>query len=54
MTKKIFWIDPYMGHLETRIAAVAGPEVTLAEKGKERVEISLIEPAERAPSPSSG
>jgi Ser-tRNA(Ala) deacylase AlaX len=29
MTKKLFWTDPYLTQLETRIATVAGPEITL-------------------------
>ena len=31
MTRKLFWTDPYLTRLETRIATVAGPEVTLEE-----------------------
>jgi alanyl-tRNA synthetase len=31
MTRKLFWTDPYEAQLETRIAAVAGPEVALEE-----------------------
>jgi Ser-tRNA(Ala) deacylase AlaX len=31
MTRKIFWTDPYLTRLETRIAAVSGPEVMLDE-----------------------
>ena len=29
MTKKIFWTDPYLTQLETRVASVAGAEVAL-------------------------
>jgi Ser-tRNA(Ala) deacylase AlaX len=29
MTKKIFWTDPYLTRMETRIATSAGAEVTL-------------------------
>ncbi len=31
MTKKIFWEDPYLTQLETRIASVDGDDVTVAE-----------------------
>lgn len=31
MPRKIFWEDPYLTHLDTRVATVAGDEVTLAE-----------------------
>src|SRR5260221_2428454 len=31
MTLKLFWADPYLTRLETRIVAVAGDEVTVAE-----------------------
>ena len=31
MTRKLFWTDPYLTRLETGIATVAGPEVTLKE-----------------------
>lgn len=31
MTKKIFWDDPYLTRLETRIAGVAGDDVTVEE-----------------------
>jgi Ser-tRNA(Ala) deacylase AlaX len=31
LTRKLFWTDPYRTRLETRIATVAGPEVTLEE-----------------------
>ncbi len=30
MLRKVFWEDPYLTHLDTRIATVAGDEVTLA------------------------
>jgi Ser-tRNA(Ala) deacylase AlaX len=31
MTQKLFWTDPYLTTLETRVASVAGAEITLAE-----------------------
>jgi alanyl-tRNA synthetase len=31
MTDKIFWLDPYRTELETRVAAVDGSDITLAE-----------------------
>jgi Ser-tRNA(Ala) deacylase AlaX len=31
LTRKLFWTDPYRTQLETRVATVAGPEVTLEE-----------------------
>jgi len=31
LTRKLFWTDPYLTRLETHIATVAGPEVTLEE-----------------------
>ena len=29
MTRKVFWLDPYLTELDTRVAGVAGDEVTL-------------------------
>jgi Ser-tRNA(Ala) deacylase AlaX len=31
MTDKIFWLDPYLTELQTRVAAVDGADITLAE-----------------------
>jgi len=31
MTKKIFWQDPYLTNLDTRVATVDGPDLTLEE-----------------------
>ncbi len=31
MTRKIFWEDPYLTHLETRITGLKGDEITVEE-----------------------
>jgi hypothetical protein len=56
---KLFWQDPYQSRLDTRIAAVSGDDVTLAETifyafsgGQESGQSSLAAPTPALPPPT--